>query len=130
MYSVSNNKQLGVAYVLLRYYEAGLTGTAQNKELVAENAKEVKRAIRKYVGKPASESRIVKDYGVDGYIVKLPLPERISTADEAEEYFLSQHYIKPVNSPYDCTGRAFTSWYRIFQICGRFYAYHSVSIDV
>lgn len=130
MYSVSNNKQLGVAYVLLRYYEAGLKGAARDKDLIAENAKEVKRAIREYVGKPVSENQIVKDYGVDGYVFKFPLPERIATMDEAEEYFLSQHYIESSNSPYDCTGKAFTSWYRIFKIRGRFYAYHSVGFDV
>lgn len=130
MYTVSNNKQLGVAYILLRYYEAGLKGAGRDKALIAENAKEVKKAIREYVGKPASESRIVKDYGIDGCIVKFPLPEGIGTVEEAEEYFLSHHYIEATNSPYDCTGKAFTSWYRIIQIRGRFYAYHSVGFDV
>ncbi len=130
MYSVSNNKQLGVAYVLLRYYEGGTNGPARDKALIAENVKEVKRAIREYVGRPATESQLVKDYGIDGYIVKFPLPERISTEGEAEEYFLSQHYIEATNSPYDCTGKAFTEWYRIFKIRGRFYAYHSVGFDV
>ena len=130
MYSVSNNKQLGVAYVLLRYYEAGLKGAARDKELITENAKEVKRAIREYVGRPASESQIVKDYGIDGAIVKFPLPERITTADEADAYFMDNCYIKARPSAYDCTGQAFTSWYRIVKIRGRYFAYHSIGYDV
>mgnify|MGYP000367666834 CR=1 FL=1 len=31
---------------------------------------------------------------------------------------------------YDCTGQEFTSWYRLFQRRGHWYAYHMVSRDV
>ena len=33
-------------------------------------------------------------------------------------------------SAYDCTGQAFTSWYKVFVRGGRFWAYHHVSVDV
>ena len=130
MYSVNNTKQLGVAYVLLRYYEAGLKSCTKDRELIAENAKEVKRAIREYVGQPASENRLVKDKGIDGYIVRFPLPESIRTMDEANDYFMAHHFIEACPSAYDCTGQAFTSWYRIVKMQGRFFAYHDVSYDV
>lgn len=130
MYSVNNIKQLGTAYILLRYYEAGLSVHTKDRELIVENAKEVKRAIRKYVGQPASESRIVKDNGIDGYIVRFPLPESIQTEGEANDYFMAHCFIEARQSAYDCTGQAFTSWYRIVKMQGRFFAYHDVTYDV
>lgn len=89
-----------------------------------------KRAIRRYYHKPVSETRIVKEYGIDGYITLLPLPEYLKTIDGAREYFEDVEYIQPFPSAYDCTGRPFTSWYKVFQRGGRFWAYHAVSFDV
>lgn len=50
MFQIKSFKQLQVAYVLLGYYEAGLKDPKQrDKELVAENVKEVKTAIHDYL---------------------------------------------------------------------------------
>ena len=47
MFPIKSFKQLQVAYVFLRYYEGGLKDPNQrDKELVAENVKEVKAVIQ------------------------------------------------------------------------------------
>ena len=38
--------------------------------------------------------------------------------------------ISVIPSMYDCTGQAFTNWYKIFKRRGQFWAYHSVVFDV
>ena len=60
----------------------------------------------------------------------LPLPEYIETMDEAVSYFEDYEYRPYYPSAYDCTGQAFTSWYKVFVRGGRFWAYHRVSVDV
>lgn len=35
-----------------------------------------------------------------------------------------------LETAYDCTGQAFTAWYRIVKMQGRFFAYHDVAYDV
>lgn len=74
---------------------------------------------------------MVKSYGMDGYVLKFPLPENITSAEDADEYFREYEYLYYRPSAYDCTGQHFTSWYKIFRKPdGRFWAYHSVSVDV
>ena len=46
---------------------------------------------------------------------------------EMRAFFHRRHYYP---SAYDCTGQAFTSWYKVFARGGRFWAYHRVSVDV
>ncbi len=96
----------------------------------AQKQDEVKRAIREYINIEKSFERIVKDYGIDGYILLMELPEFLESKEDAEEYFEERHVIHAIPSIYDCTGQAFTSWYKIFKRRNRFFAYHSVSFDV
>lgn len=95
-----------------------------------ENIIKVKRALREFTHKPLSEERIVKDDGIDGYIVLSPLPDRIKTPEGAHDYFMNTEYRECVPSMYDCTGQAFTSWFKIINRQGRFWAYHSICFDV
>ena len=60
----------------------------------------------------------------------MPLPEYIETMDEAVSYFEDYEYRHYYPYAYDCTGQAFTSWYKVFARGGRFWAYHRVSVDV
>ena len=92
---------------------------------------EKKRTIRRLNKIEDCGSTIVRDDGIDGYVVKFPLPESIDNAEDADEYFREYEYIHYRPTYYDCTGQAFTSWYKIFRKPdGRFWAYHSVSLDV
>lgn len=95
-----------------------------------EKQNEIKRAIREYIHKKKPFERIVKDDGIDGYVLLLELPDFLESKEEAEEYFEQRHVINATPSIYDCTGQAFTSGYKVFKRRNKFFAYHSVSYDV
>ena len=90
----------------------------------------MKREARKYANAPDDGSRVVKDYGIDGAILLQPLPESIHDYESAEMYFDDNMKYVCLPSMYDCTGQLFTSWYKLVNRNGRFYAYHSVCRDV
>lgn len=89
----------------------------------------LKRAIREYTNRPTGGVRIVKDDGIDGYIELREMP-RFDSLEEADEWFKNCYYLEYQPSPYDCTGQRFTVWYKLFQRRGRWWAYHSVGVDV
>ena len=89
---------------------------------------EIKQEIRKY-NHEVPCSRLVKDYGIDGYIELYELPNYDDIKD-AREYFEECERICYTPSPYDCTGQAFTVWYKIFKRWGRTWVYHRVGFDV
>lgn len=99
---------------------------------------ELKKALRKYSSKTKGvytyfgytfRSALVHDRG-DGYIEKITLPEEIETEAEAKEFVENMIWIDFTDSPYDCTGRPFSNWYKVFCRNGNWMAYHSVSYDV
>ena len=92
-----------------------------------------KRELRKFLrdqDERGAGNRIVRDYGIDGYVLLVELPEYLETYEEADEYFMENEYIRPYYTYYDCTGRPFTHWYKLFKRRGRWHAYHSVGFDV
>ena len=76
------------------------------------------------------ERRIIRDDGIDGYLELVELPESVTTEPDARDYFEACIEIRPMPAIYDCTGRAFTSWYKLFKRRGHYFAYHDVSFDV
>ncbi len=121
MFKINSYTDLKVAYEILEIaYESGRS----------QKAADLKREMRAFFHRPVSERRIIQDDGIDGYTGLLPLPEYIETMDEAVSYFEDYEYRHYYPSAYDCTGQAFTSWYKIFVRGGRFWAYHRVSVDV
>lgn len=102
----------------------------------------VKRELRAYAHREITvdvgmgfmcERRIVKDNGIDGYVELVSIPEVFDTLDGedgAEAFFKDFLEIHGRPSMYDCTGQAFTSWYKLFKRHGQFWAYHSVCFDV
>lgn len=95
-----------------------------------ECAAALKKAIRGYTHRPSHEDVIVKDYGIDGFLIRFPLPDYIDSKAMAKAYFEDrcEYHYRP--SPYDCTGQLFTRWYKLFLRNGRWWAYHSVGCDV
>lgn len=76
-----------------------------------------------------TERRIIRsDY--DGYVEKIVFKEGMNhwTKEEMEEMF-EENYTMETNSPYDCTGLAFTSWFSVVKLANRWVAFHSVGID-
>ena len=132
-WTVNNDRELKQAYEYIRW----------SKELIKHHGyslldspdefnsyiKGIKVAIREY-NKRASDRRVVKDNGIDGFVELIALPDYLKDMDEATEYFENNEVLMCRPSLYDCTGQAFTSWYKIIKRRGRLMAYHSVGIDV
>lgn len=93
---------------------------------------DLKRSIRACTNSPAPDSRIVKEYGIDGYIELYTFPEKLASAtrDEAEEWFDENCWLSGGGGQYDCTGEKFTQWRYVFRRNDRWLAYHSVGFDV
>lgn len=89
----------------------------------------LKKAIREYRDRTASEERVVRNSS-DSLLTVFPLPRNLETEEKAAEYFEANHYRECTPSPYDCTGQIFTVWYKIFRRGGQFWAYHATAMDV
>ena len=129
MLNIRGKKDLQFAYGLLKILEKEAINQKENEKL-QKLIVDYKKEIRAYVNKKASDRRIVKEYGIDGYIELIALPKRLTDIENAIEYFedVEKIYYRPTY--YDCTGQAFTSWYKVFKRNDRFFAYHSVCFDV
>lgn len=121
---IKNDAGLRMAYEMLGILKE-LDGRKEGLEIP------IKRAIRVYSQKPSTWEirRIVKDEGMDGYTELVMLPAFDSEAG-ADEFFRDRYYIETVPSAYDCTGRCFTVWYKLFRRRGNWWAYHRVAVDV
>lgn len=93
---------------------------------------DLKRLIREYNRDVNEETcvKIIKDYGIDGYISLEMLPEDIDNEADAICYFENRRTYTCPPSMYDCTGALMTNWFKVFKRNGRYWAYHSVSCDV
>lgn len=122
---IAPKKEMGLAYYCVKFME-------KNGQKTNPFCLKLKKQIRNFNNKPEPTSWVVKDYGIDGYIILQLLPEFLNqySIEEVKEYFEEQEAIQCPNSLYDCTGRFFTSWYKIFRRRNRWYAYHSVGVDV
>lgn len=101
-----------------------------------DSVKEIKKEIRDYYKEREKDRKewLIKDDGMDGYIILFELPSEINSIqidsfELAEEYFEAYEYRRCRPSIYDCTGQAFTSWYKIIKRNNKFYAYHCISFD-
>lgn len=91
----------------------------------------VKREIRSYNNRPASNVRIISgDY--NGHLDLVRLPDGLDRMHKeiAADWFREHCYLESYITPYDCTGQEFTSWYKLFRRQGHWFAYHKVCRDV
>ncbi len=131
MFTITNDEKLRDAYALLMFMQRDIPASSEKKASVKNLAVTVKREIRAYVNRPASNVRIIcGDY--DGHMELVRLPDELDRAhkSEAAEWFDDNCYLEAYNSPYDCTGQEFTSWYHLFRRQGHWFAYHKVCRDV
>ena len=130
-YTVSNHEDLYFTLIAIHSFEKFMQEQCQTNEALIDKIIEMKRAARKYMRKQRElpETRLVRNDGIDGCIILQPLPERITDRKTAKEYFEDNEYIHYHDRGYDCTGQCFTSWYKIINRNGRYYAYHSISRD-
>lgn len=102
--------------------------TEYNKQVVIASKREV-RKFYKEVCAPKTHW-IIKDEG-DAYTELTELPNSGNlTYKEAYDYFENYLSIPVPNSPYDCTGRPFTVWFKPVFRRGKWYVYHRVNFDV
>lgn len=120
------------AYEHIRFYEQTLAeGGFGRPDAAREHLDEMKRELRKRIHEvDESDRRIIKDYGIDGFIVRFALPSWVEDMETAEEWFDENERRECRPTMYDCTGDAFTSWHSIFKINGRYICYHSIGFDV
>ena len=98
------------------------------KDEIIKKKRKIRDIYKQENEKP--ERHIVHDNGIDGYIELLQLPEEITTRETADEWFQYNKYMEYVPSAFDCTGQRFTSWYKLVERNGRWWAYHCISADV
>jgi len=82
-----------------------------------------------YMDTRAKDVAVVNDAGLDGYTVKLTLPDSVSSMKEAEDWFRRYEYIEFPDVDFDCSGLSYTAYYRIFKVRDQFVAYHTVRFD-
>ena len=127
MFPIRNKHDLRLAYELLNL----LSGRP------SFDPRSIKAGIRAYLKSDdgrfpnfGRERRIVCDDGIDGYLELVELPEAVTDEADARDYFGACIEIRPLLCAYDCTGQAFTSWYKLFKRRGHYFAYHQVCFDV
>lgn len=98
------------------------------KDEIIKKKRKIRDIYKQENEKP--ERHIVHDNGIDGYIELLQLPEEITTRETADEWFQYNKYMEYVPSAFDCTGQRFTSWYKLVERNGRWWAYHCILVDV
>lgn len=131
MFSITDNERLRDAYALLMFMQSDIPASAEKRAAVKNLAATIKREIRDYNNRPASDVRIIRaDYY--GRLELVQLPDELDKAHEmdATNWFLGHHYLKSYNSQYDCTGQEFTNWFYLFRRHSHWFAYHSISRDV
>ena len=130
-FHIANCEDLKTAYKILSFTkdETLVPQTDNLKNYVIG----LKRDVRNYYKKKEEFNNDlinIFDSDYDSFIELRMLPEYIKTQQEAIEYFEENLYIHPTYSMYDCTGKPFTSWFKICKRNNRFYAYHRVNFDV
>ena len=135
--TIRNTDELRHEYAMLNLLREFLAKKAfENEAPIHEHIAEEKLAIREYYKRrDLAESfrrTIVHDDGINGYIVKLPVVTAPGfSREEAEAIFREEEYIAPTYSAYDCTGKAFTAWHKLYQKPnGEWWCYHRVAFDV
>lgn len=138
MFKVTGNESFREGYALLAILTNPDFGKDADKKLLEEYTIEIKRELRKWahretavdVGMGFMVERRVFGGDFDGYTELVTIPEVFDTEESADEFFKDFIWMDSPHSMYDCTGKAFTSWYHLFKRNGRFYAYHRVAMDV
>ena len=134
---ITCKRELEAAYHLLHYWENQLKSN-HNPEFNSIYEKMIlkyKKDIRTYYNRfPASDNTylVYANETGDGFVEKVKLPILGNyTKKEVEELFEENYFIQCPNSPWDCTGKPFTSYFLVYKNSyGEWWAYHAVSLDV
>lgn len=131
VFDINDMASLRAAYSFVRTLRE-VTVPVENVARRDRHIADVKREIRAYNHRPAPDSRIIEEHGINGYIELVRLPDELDdlNEDDAAEWFQANRYYEFRPTYYDCSGQRFTNWYKLHRRCGHWFAYHSVSFDV
>ena len=87
--------------------------------------KKLKQAIRGYNHRKTDRRYMKGD--IDGFIELIDVPQGVTDIDA---WFDENESLVCMPSQYDCTGQAFTQWYKIVKRAGGYKIYHSIGFDV
>lgn len=89
--------------------------------------RDLKRKIRAYNAKPQPRA-LKQDFDECVFVVEAPAT--VITHAQAVRWFLhSEWYNPPVETPWGCTGRTFTTWFRAVHRSKKFYVYFCNEVD-
>lgn len=80
MFKITDAEKLRDAYTLLAFIRD--TTTAEQKSGMAAFIASIKKEIRDYNNRPAPDSRIIEERGIDGYIELVKLPNELDDLNE------------------------------------------------
>ena len=126
MEPIGNNRELKIAYEVLTEIQNSKTG--KSKEVSCG----IKSRIRDYFRERECELKrsCIKNYGDGTAIFLEELPGWIKTESQAKSWFEYNRYLESPHTAFGCTGKLFTSWFKVVCRKGRYYAYHYISCDV
>lgn len=122
MFEITDTEKLRDAYTLLAFIRDDVpAATAEQKSSsLAAFMVSLKKEIRAYNHRPAPDSRIIEEHGINGYIELVRLPDELDdlNEDDAAEWFQANRYYEFRPTYYDCSGQRFTNWYKLHRRCG------------
>lgn len=101
MFNITDNEKLRDAYALLMFMQKDVPASSKKKANVKNLAATVKREIRSYNNRPASNVRIISgDY--NGHLDLVRLPDELDRMHEeaAADWFRNNCYLEAYNSQY------------------------------
>lgn len=123
---VRNNRDLRERWITLLFMEKlratiGISDAPQAQAFI----KDLKQSIREYNHRKTDRRIITGDYGCVLELVDVPqgVTDIDAWFDENE-----RRICQP--SQYDCTGQAFTEWYKIVKRADGYKVYHLIGFDV
>lgn len=124
---IRGREDLRLAYELLRAFQH-----SERRAALAYEEAELKRRIHAFCRQQPTRPRIISDDGIDGYIELVEMPAAFDewSKEDVAEWFEDNRTLECRPSAYDCTGQAFTSWFKVVRRRGRWFVYHCVCFDV
>lgn len=107
MFNITDNEKLRDAYALLMFMQNDIPASAEKKSAVKNLAATVKREIRAYNNRPASNVRIISgDY--NGHLDLVRLPDELDRMHEeaAADWFRGNCYLNTTIAPMTAQGRS------------------------
>lgn len=96
MFEITDTEKLRDAYTLLAFIRDDVPATTaeQKSSSLAAFMVSIKKEIRAYNHRPAPDSRIIEEHGINGYIELVRLPDELDdlNEDDAAEWFQANRY--------------------------------------